>query len=102
MADSVNTNDIIALLETMKIWASKQGEEALEYAQSCVRNRVPEYEYREVRSYHHGSGIADSRLDEYLKAGYEFVRASEYIPPQEGEAGYIEYILRRKKGTNED
>lgn len=101
MANSVNTNDIIDLLETMKTWASKQGEEALEYAQACVRSRAPEYKYRMVRSHTPNCYKPHDELDKYLASGYEFVRASEFIPLVDGKSGYIEYILRRKKENSQ-
>lgn len=73
--------------------------------QQLDRASAPEYEYRMVRSFTPTCNQSGEMLDRYLKAGYEFVRASEFIPPQQDKAGYIEYILRRKKeeGTkNED
>lgn len=65
--------------------------------QQLDRASAPEYEYRMVRSFHPSSRNPGSALDEHLRAGYEFVRASEYIPPYGDKVGYIEYILRRKK-----
>ena len=102
MVDKVN--DVIDFLELAKTWASKEGAEALEYAQMCVKSRAPEYEYRMVRSFAPSCNQSGDMLDRYLKAGYEFVRASEFIPPQQDKAGYIEYVLRRKKEDtrNED
>lgn len=72
------------------------------FQQQLDRASAPEYEYREVRSYHSSSRASDSYLDEYLKAGYEFVRASEFIPPYGDKAGYIEYILKRKKDDSNE
>lgn len=97
-----SVKEVAAVLEQMKIWATDKQTEAIDYAQSVLWKENPEYEYREVRSYHPSSKSSDSRLDEYLKAGYEFVRASEYIPPQNDKVGYIEYILRRKKDDSNE
>lgn len=49
-------------------------------------------EYKVVRSYEYG-GTRETELQEYLDKGYEFLRASEYIPPTKERYGYIEYIL---------
>lgn len=95
MVDKVN--DVIEFLELAKTWASEEEVAALEYAQACVKSKNPEYEYRMVRSFAPSCNQSGDMLDRYLKAGYEFVRASEFIPPQQDKAGYIEYILRRKK-----
>jgi len=92
-----NVNEVAAVLEQMKSWATDKEKEAIEYAQSALGKGSSEYEYREVRSYCPDSKSSDRDLKEYLQNGYEFVRASEFIPSQGGKAGYIEYILKRKK-----
>ena len=56
-----------------------------------------EYEYKVVRSYGPSSNGKVIDLEEAFKEGYEFVRASDCIEGRAGYAGYIEYILRRKK-----
>lgn len=67
------------------------------FQQQLDRASAPEYKYIEVRSFAPDSNASDVRLNNYLNTGYEFVRASEFIPSQGQKAGYIEYILRRKK-----
>lgn len=47
------------------------------------------YEYKAVRTYHDDN----SRLTKAFNDGYEFVRASEYVPTEPLAPGYIEYIL---------
>ena len=53
--------------------------------------------YTMVRSYHNGKPCEDNRLNSLFTAGWEFVRASEFIPSLEESHmihyGYIEYIL---------
>lgn len=85
--------DIVTLNCDIKYYteAIKMAIEALD------RASAPEYEYRMVRSYSPTCSQSGEVLDKYLAAGYEFVRASEFIPSQKDKAGYIEYILRRKK-----
>ena len=100
--DSANKISAVLELEHIKLWATDKEKEAIEYAQSALRKESSEYEYREVRSFHSSSSVSDSSLDTYLKAGYEFVRASEYVPPHGNSVGYIEYILRRKKRDDDD
>ena len=57
-------------------------------------------EYTVVRSYERGE-VKDAELLERFEDGWEFLRASEYIPPDDFENfhryGYIEYILWREK-----
>lgn len=72
--------------------------EAIKMAiEALDRASAPEYEYRMVRSFAPSSSQSGDMLDRYLKAGYEFVRASEFIPSPSDKVGYIEYILRRKR-----
>lgn len=92
-----SANEVAAVLEQMRSWATDKEKEAIDYAQSALRKGNSEYEYREVRSYCPNSKTSDNHLKEYFQNGYEFVRASEFIPPQGDKTGYIEYILRRKK-----
>ena len=66
------------------------------------RATAPEYEYRMARSFTPRAYKSRDDIDEYLAAGYEFVSASEPIQPQQGEPGYIEYILRRKKANSNE
>jgi hypothetical protein len=73
-----------------------------ELQQQLDRASAPEYEYRMVRSFCPNSYQSGDELDKFLAAGYEFVRASELVPSQGTKAGYIEYILRRKKRDNDD
>lgn len=49
-------------------------------------------EYKVVRSYE-GGKTRETELQEYLGNGYDYLRASEYIPPTKERYGYIEYIL---------
>ena len=55
------------------------------------------YQYIAVRSYDNGS--YDAPLNEKFDEGYEFVRASEYVPETNRNGrtrfGFIEYILRK-------
>lgn len=62
---------------------------------------MPKYEYKVVRSYGPGSTARDIRLIEAFKKGWEFVRASDYVPDYIARDlshyyGYIEYILKRE------
>lgn len=50
--------------------------------------------YKVVRSYGPCSEGKSKELQSAFDIGYEFVRASEYIPGEHTKAGYIEYILR--------
>lgn len=93
--DSVN--EVATALEQMKNWATESEKKAIDYVLSTLLKGSPEYEYIEVRSFAPDSNASDIRLNNYLNTGYEFVRASEFIPSQGNKAGYIEYILRRKK-----
>lgn len=54
-------------------------------------------EYKVVRSYGPNSIAQAKNLVAAFEEGYQFVRASEYIEGEQDKAGYIEYILRRKK-----
>ncbi len=77
--------------------------EALKMAiEALDRATAPKYKYRMVRSHTPNCYKPHDDLDAYLAAGYEFVRASEFIPLGDGKSGYIEYILRRKKEDNDD
>ena len=63
--------------------------------------------YKMVRSFHNGKSYEDSNLNSLLKAGWEFVRASEFIPSFEDSHlihyGYVEYILCKEVlDENED
>lgn len=63
-----------------------------------------EYEYKAVRTYDDGkyAELLNGAFDE----GYEFIRASEYVPAsKEGgrlRYGYIEYIVRKPKEAASD
>lgn len=61
------------------------------------------YEYKVVRTWDDGKYA--ELLEKAFKEGYEFVRASEYVPSEtHGDTrryGYIEYILRRSDERNE-
>lgn len=89
-------------LEKWKESYEVEAERNAKLQQQLDKASAPEYEYIEVRSYHPSSRSSDIRLNEYFAAGYEFVRASEYIPPQNDKVGYVEYILRRKKGDSNE
>lgn len=96
--DSVN--EVAAELEHIKSWATESEKKAIDYVLSAMLKKSPEYEYRMVRSFAPSCYQSRAEIDEYLAAGYEFVHASEFVPPQSGKSGYIEYILRRKKEDN--
>ncbi len=55
--------------------------------------------YKVVRSY--DGGRYEEKLQEAFNEGFEFVRASEYIPESRCNGitryGYIEYILKKEK-----
>lgn len=62
---------------------------------------MTKYKYKVVRTY--DDSRTDSEMDNLTKAfddGYEFVRASEYVPEASHNGrrryGYIEYILRKE------
>jgi len=60
---------------------------------------MAKYEYKVVRTYDDGNDPT-CKLQSVFDIGYEFVRASEYVPEAtHGERrryGYIEYILRKE------
>ena len=57
----------------------------------------PEYDYRVIRTYDARSvDRATKDLEDYFKAGYEFVRASEFVRADSSN-NYIEYIVRKKR-----
>jgi hypothetical protein len=49
-----------------------------------------------VRSYGPASDRVNTDLEAAFKEGWQFERASEYIPSHGGSAGYIEYILYKE------
>lgn len=55
--------------------------------------------YKVVRTYDDGTTLA-SKLQSAFDVGYEFVRASEYVPEATHNGnrrfGYIEYILKKE------
>ncbi len=57
------------------------------------------YEYKVVRTYDDGTDPI-CKLQSAFDDGYEFVRASEYVPEanhiERRRYGYIEYILRKE------
>ena len=64
-----------------------------------------EYEYKVVRTYDDGQ-YADL-LNKAFDEGYEFVRASEFVPARRTSNGiirfgYIEYILMKPKKVTQD
>lgn len=52
-----------------------------------------------VRSYSPNCTRDAEELTEALKNGYQFVRASEFIPPQGNKVGYIEYIVEKDEDS---
>ena len=54
------------------------------------------YKYIVVRSYTENSQTKAKKLEDALKNGFEFVRASELIESHGGYCDYIEYILRKE------
>lgn len=52
--------------------------------------------YKVVRSYNPSEPLNRLELNIAFNDGYEFVRASEYIPQKGRKGGYIEYILRKE------
>ena len=63
-----------------------------------------EYEYKAVRTY--DDGKYEELLNRAFDEGYEFIRASEYVPAsKEGgrfRYGYIEYVVRKPKAAASD
>lgn len=55
-----------------------------------------EVRYKCVRSFNPNSATSKVPLDSAFKDGWEFVRASEYVPESGSYYGYIEYILRKE------
>lgn len=56
--------------------------------------------YKVIRSYEYGE-TCEEKLEEAFSEGWQFVRASEYIPPYlhsngKKRIGYIEYILSKE------
>jgi|GEM_PF-4921055 len=66
-------------------------------------------QYKVIRSYHNGEEIDGTYLDEAFKEGWQFERASEYIPhivrvggEEKTFFGYIEYILSKETPETSD
>lgn len=62
---------------------------------------MTKYRYKVVRTYDDGENDSEmSKLTSAFDDGYEFVRASEYVPEVTHSNirryGYIEYILRKE------
>lgn len=98
-----NVGKVDELARELEQWKERYEAEAERNAklqQQLDRASAPEYEYRMVRSNTPNYYKPHDELDGYLAAGYEFVSASEFIPLENGKSGYIEYILRRKKGDS--
>lgn len=55
-----------------------------------------------VRSFAPNSTKSADDLEKALRAGYQLVRASEFIPAQGSKVGYIEYILEEAGDTPEE
>lgn len=55
---------------------------------------MSKYAYTTARSYTPSCAMDNKEVIALLEKGYEFVRASEFVPPNAGKAGYIEYVLR--------
>lgn len=55
-----------------------------------------------VRSFTPNSTKSEEDLKSALKAGYQLVRASEFIPAQGSKVGYIEYILEMDEDSPEE
>ena len=62
-----SVNEVATALEQMKNWATESEKKVIDYVLSTLLKESPEYEYREVRSYHPSSRSSDSQLNEYLK-----------------------------------
>lgn len=62
---------------------------------------MAEYKYKVVRTYDDSKTNSEmAKLTSAFDAGYEFVRASEYVPEATHNGkrryGYIEYILKKE------
>lgn len=55
-----------------------------------------EVRYKVVRSYNPTSSDSKKYLENAFEDGWEFVRASEYVPATRCSSGYIEYILKKE------
>lgn len=55
-----------------------------------------EVRYKVVRSYTPNKPFSRLELTVPFNDGWEFVRASEYVPAKGKKGGYIEYILRKE------
>lgn len=55
-----------------------------------------EVRYKVVRSYSPNKPFSRLELTVSFNDGWEFVRASEYVPAKGKKGGYIEYILRKE------
>lgn len=57
-------------------------------------------QYKVIRSYHNGEVVDGAKLDDAFKEGWQFERASEYVPIVVRETttffGYIEYLLSKE------
>lgn len=67
--------------------------------QTQVAPAQPEYEYMVARTYRGGK---NNELVHAFSQGYEFCRASEFIPDCESYYGFIEYILRKKRSEKHE
>lgn len=70
-----------------------------EYNNKPVAPAQPEYEYMVARTYRGGK---NNELVHAFSQGYEFCRASEFIPDCESYYGFIEYILRKKRSEKHE
>lgn len=52
--------------------------------------------YKVVRSFAPNSSASADYLEEAFNDGWEFVRASEFVPAQGNKVGYIEYVLKKE------
>ena len=58
------------------------------------------YKYKVVRSYTGGCSASNKELSMLFSKGYEFVRASEVVENDSGKCNYIEYIVRKEVGND--
>lgn len=69
----------------------------------CLKSQIAELtatkkevRYKVVRSYSPSEPFSRLELSVAFNDGWEFVRASEYVPAKGRKGGYIEYILRKE------
>ena len=74
----------------------------IEHGGIVLKEDKPTYKYTVVRSFVSGCTTRETDLLHALQNGWEVVRASELVKNSHGYSDYIEYILRREKGGDNE